>query len=157
MNITLIVATVLATAAITYTITHTLLRNRYNPNTSTPRTAPTPKPETETYGHPSPPVVAIRRLLPKLQHPYAWESWIDTTPTASTFTINLVNIIESNTLATREVNLAPPELLSRYRRYSIIRNDIMRGDFTEPVIRWATREAERHCNYQPERTGYKLG
>lgn len=36
-----------------------------------------PKKKRELYGHPHDPVVQIRSMLPKLDFPYQWETWID--------------------------------------------------------------------------------
>lgn len=108
----------------------------------------------EKYGHPKPPVSTIRDRLPKVEYPYMWESWVDSTPASDKFTLQLVNAADDNKVeATRTINLRASNIYAGYR---YILDELFEKHVIRPEIEWATNAALR-CNYTPERTNYKIG
>lgn len=107
-----------------------------------------------TYGHPHPPVPAIRASLPPVNFPLSWETWVEGSALDPVMMVRLVDIsgTEVKVLASRRKGLDC--------KYNEFRTKEFRqkyfNSFVSGVSSWAYEAAAQH---QPnlERRDYRLG
>lgn len=113
------------------------------------------------YGHPEPPVSALRRAIPRAPTGYQWETKVTCDPSTGHYWMHLalVDIATGENYASMKTNLTWGEYWSwaeGYRKYGGFGLDgsTFRNDLIGPVVDWATVTVNK---FGPEVTEYKLG
>jgi hypothetical protein len=108
----------------------------------TTATSPTPVPKQEPcYGHPWPPVPALRRKLPRPPQGHVWETTVSTNDSGhDILKVSLVNVSTEENVASMTRNLTVGEYRTyahEYIEYAILKKETFNNELLQPILDWA--------------------
>ncbi|GAA4391680.1 hypothetical protein [Tsukamurella soli] len=124
--------------------------------------APSKKNAERTYGHPHPPVSYLRKRLPAVEYPLAWETWVDESGAHTEFVIQLTDLDTGKPIGEQKrVDLVwyvaiNETWASYYARRHYMQDNVFRIYFAERVLEWASRMAADNRPRGPEMVDYQM-